>query len=161
VLGVDPSVEKVYRGNNVSVNVTVGNEGLNVESFSVTVFYDGETIGIQQINLTAGETVILLFIWNTSGASYGNHTLSASAEAVFGEYDTVDNNFIDGTVYVKLPGDVNGDGIVDASDIFDLSEAYGSMSGDPEWNSDRDFNDDGIVDVSDLFTLCKNYGKKI
>jgi subtilisin family serine protease len=159
VLGVDPSVEKVYQGNNVSVNVTVGNEGLNAESFNVTVFYDGETIGIQQINLMAGETVILLFIWNTSGASYGNHTLSASAEAVFGEYDTVDNSFIDGTVYVKLPGDVNGDGIVDNYDLLRFSGAYGAKFSDFNWDEECDIDNNNIVDIYDLTLISENYGK--
>ena len=59
-----------------------------------------------------------------------------------------------------LVGDVNHDGIVDASDLFDLSKAYGSKPGDDNWNCNCDFNLDKKVDASDLFDLSKNYGKK-
>jgi len=59
----------------------------------------------------------------------------------------------------RIPGDVNGDNKVDASDLFDLSKAYGSESSKPNWNPDCDFNWDGKIDTSDLFNLSKNYGK--
>jgi len=63
------------------------------------------------------------------------------------------------TVFVTIMGDVNGDGSVDASDLSDFSEAYGSESGDSNWNLYCDFNSDHKVDASDLFDLGKNYGK--
>jgi len=67
----------------------------------------------------------------------------------------------DFTVQVELVGDVNGDGKVDASDLLDLSEAYGSDSSKPNWNSDCDINNDGKVDVLDLYALSKNYGETV
>lgn len=54
---------------------------------------------------------------------------------------------------------MHGDGKVDASDLFDLSKAYGSILGKPNWNPNRDFNGDNKVDVSDLFNLSKNFSK--
>ncbi len=73
--------------------------------------------------------------------------------------NTIDNIFIDGKVHVKIPGDVSGDGVVDASDLFALGKAYGSKLGDLSWNLDCDFNRDDKVDASDLFDLNKNYGR--
>ncbi len=61
----------------------------------------------------------------------------------------------------KIPGDVNGDRTVNASDLFDLSVVYGSESSKPDWNPNCDFNWDGKVDASDLFDLSKNYGKTV
>jgi hypothetical protein len=58
----------------------------------------------------------------------------------------------------RAPGDVNGDGSVDASDLSELSKAYGSEPGDSNWDPNCDFNDDAKVDASDLFDLSKNYG---
>jgi len=58
-----------------------------------------------------------------------------------------------------MPGDVNGDGIVDASDFFYLSRAYDSKLGDVNWNIDCDFNWDNKVDASDLSEFNNNYGK--
>jgi len=59
----------------------------------------------------------------------------------------------------RFPGDVNGDEVVDASDLFNLSKAYGSKFGDPNWSPDCDFNGDNKVNASDLSDLNKNYGK--
>jgi len=58
-----------------------------------------------------------------------------------------------------MHGDVNGDGTVDASDLSDLSKAYGSEPGDTNWHERCDCNWDGKVDVFDLSDLGKNYGK--
>ena len=62
-------------------------------------------------------------------------------------------------VCVSIAGDVNGDGTVDASDLFDLIKAYGSKPGDDNWNPNCDLNNDIKIDASDLFDLSKNYGK--
>ena len=67
-------------------------------------------------------------------------------------------------IYYSTPrprGDVNGDGKVDASDLSDLSKAYGSVPGDAHWNANCDINGDGKVDAPDLFDLSKNYGKSV
>lgn len=100
-------------------------------------------------------------IGNPTIIPYGNYTLSAVADTVPGETDTDDNTHIDGTVFVTITGDVNGDGTVDASDLFHLSKAYGCASGDANWNPNCDCNNDDKVDASDLFDLNKNYGKTI
>ena len=59
----------------------------------------------------------------------------------------------------KILGDVDGDGTVDAFDLFALNEAYGSYPSKPNWNSSCDFNRDNKVDAFDLFDLSKNYGR--
>jgi len=59
----------------------------------------------------------------------------------------------------NLPGDVNGDGVVDSYDLFALADAFGSRPGDPNWNPNCDFDMNGVVDSSDLFILAENYGK--
>jgi len=109
--------------------------------------------------LAPGQLYPISFSWNTSSTTIGTYTLSAETSVVAGETNTDDNTYIDGTVHVKILGDVNGDGNVDASDLFDLSKAYGSKLGDPNWNPDCDFNRNNKVDASDLIDLSKNYGE--
>lgn len=53
-------------------------------------------------------------------------------------------------------GDINGDGVVDVSDLLVLLGAWGPC-GDPN-NCPADFNDDDVVDVSDLLTLLSAWG---
>jgi hypothetical protein len=60
---------------------------------------------------------------------------------------------------MTITGDVNSDGVVDAADLYELSRAYGSELGKPNWNPNCDINGDGKVDASDMFTLCRNFGK--
>lgn len=56
------------------------------------------------------------------------------------------------------PGDVEGDGDTDIADLAALLAAYGSSSGDPDYDPAADFDDDGDVDISDLAYLLSGYG---
>lgn len=60
---------------------------------------------------------------------------------------------------VRITGDVNGDGKVDASDLNELSKAYGCTPENPNWNPDCNFNFDYIINIIDLKKLGKNYRK--
>lgn len=94
--------------------------------------------------------------------NYGNTYLQLTDVILldFSLTDT-DKTLVHGTVKVKISGDVNSDGKVDVLDLFNLSRAYGSIPGMPNWNPDCDFNRDNKIDASDLFELNKNYGKAI
>ncbi len=54
-----------------------------------------------------------------------------------------------------ITGDLNGDGVVDVSDLLILLAAWG---GCPLNTCPADLNGDGIVDVSDLLILLANWG---
>jgi len=162
VLEVEPSATSVYEGNTLNITVTVKNKGLNKESFNVTAFCNNSVIEVQTImNLTVGATTMLTFTWNTSGTTPSNYTIKAEAYIVENEYNTTDNTFINGKVYVKILGDENGDGTVDDSDLAAVVNAYGSTLDAPNWNPDSDFNADNIISVLDLAILSKNYGETV
>ena len=52
----------------------------------------------------------------------------------------------------SIPGDVNGDGVVNVEDLLLLLAAWGPCEGCPE-----DINGDGVVNVEDLLTLLGNW----
>jgi formylglycine-generating enzyme required for sulfatase activity len=56
----------------------------------------------------------------------------------------------------RVPGDANGDKMVDVGDLGILAANYGATSG-ATWAM-GDFNGDGAVDVGDLGILAANYG---
>lgn len=58
----------------------------------------------------------------------------------------------------ECPGDVDADGDTDLSDLAALLSAYGSVPGDPNWNSACDFDADNDVDLTDLAFLLSDYG---
>jgi len=52
--------------------------------------------------------------------------------------------------------DVNGDGIVDIYDVVIVATAFGSQSGNPNWNPVADLNEDTLVDIYDIVVVAKN-----
>jgi hypothetical protein len=58
-----------------------------------------------------------------------------------------------------IPGDLNGDGIVDINDAVIASHAFGSSTGDTNYNPAADLNSNGVVDIFDMLILATNFGR--
>ncbi len=58
-----------------------------------------------------------------------------------------------------LPGDIDGDGDVDLTDLAGLLAAYGTCIGDPGYNPAADIDGNGCVDLPDLAALLSHYGE--
>jgi len=58
-----------------------------------------------------------------------------------------------------IPGDLDGDGDVDLTDLAALLAAYGTCIGDPDYNPAADIDESGCVDLTDLATLLSHYGE--
>ncbi len=90
----------------------------------------------------------------------GIYSVTAIYDEEYGGWNIVDN--IDSeTIAIGeggLPGDVDGDGDVDLSDLSLVLAAYGSCEGDPAYNPYADIDEDGCVDLLDLAILLANYG---
>ncbi len=84
----------VEQGQSAGVSVGVANQGTFFESFGVSLAATGGSVSgsPQTVNLAAGASTTVNFTWNTTGASAGSHTLTASAQVVGGETDTADNS---------------------------------------------------------------------
>jgi hypothetical protein len=57
-----------------------------------------------------------------------------------------------------LAGDVDDDGDVDLGDLARLLGAYGTCTGDSQFNAQADFDENGCVELTDLAVLLSNYG---
>ena len=66
------------------------------------------------------------------------------------------STFVTGASALSKPGDVNGDGKVDATDLSILISDFGKSA---DFNPGSDVNDDGKVDATDLSILISNFGK--
>ncbi|MDI6690239.1 MAG: CARDB domain-containing protein, partial [Candidatus Bathyarchaeota archaeon] len=111
VLSVSPSKTIVYIGEVVNIYVVVKNQGNHTETFDLTAYADinATVIGDEIIvgtwivrNLEPNEERSLVFRWNTRNMAEGNYTLSAEASVVLGEFNTENNRFVNGVVWVKL-----------------------------------------------------------
>jgi hypothetical protein len=160
VTDVVASPNAVYRGWNVTINVTVVNYGDGPEDFNVTVFYNVTANGKQLVSsLASNESRTLTFLWNTTGVAYGNYTVKAIADNVTGETNATNNEFPNGIVQVKILGDVNGDGIVEMMDFNAMTNAFGAYIGHARYDVQSDLNQDGKVDIRDFYIAGQNYLK--
>jgi len=148
----------VYQGHAANVSVTVSDIGGFPENVWVTLYYNvtaGESIDAYPVYLNAGQTYTLVFTWNTAGIPYLNYTLTAVATILTGS-----NTLSNGTITVRLLGDVNGDGRVDLKDIALVARAFGSTPNSPNWNPAADLNGDGIVNMQDIAIVARNFGQQ-
>jgi hypothetical protein len=152
----------VGQGYSFNVNVIVANHGCYNETFTVTAYANQKNIGEQTITLTIGNSTTINFTWNTTGFAYGNYTISANVTLATGEVNSwTGSRYYNGTVRVTIPGDANGDGVVDALDFFILERAWGTSIGQPNYDPRADFNNDGTVDALDFFIMERNWGLSI
>jgi len=85
------------------------------------------------------------------------HTFTKPAKLLYYSFERL---WITGELRIfTIFGDVNGDGKVNDSDLFDLGRAYGTVPSMPNWNPDCDFNGNSNIDKPDLSALSENYGK--
>ena len=57
------------------------------------------------------------------------------------------------------PADFNNDGVVDGADFGAFGAAFGSISGNLEFDPDADFNDDGLIDGADFGAFGAQFGR--
>jgi len=60
---------------------------------------------------------------------------------------------------VEIPGDVDGDGDVDISDLVIVGSSFGKSPGDAGYDPRADANDSGgAIDIADLVLVGSNFG---
>lgn len=160
VVDVTSSKTVIGQGYSSQIYVRVANQGTFSENFNVTAYANTTAIGTQQADLNVVNQTILTFTWNTSGVAYGNYTLSAYAWPVPNEKNTANNNYIEGTIILTIPGDINGDFKVTRADLVLLASSYGSEPGEFNWNQNADIKGNGVVDLADLVILAIHYGQQ-
>ncbi len=163
ITSITASTNETYDGRIVNVTTTAQNLGLATENFTVNIYADTNLIGTTSVfNLLPNQTTIIETSWNTSGyANMTAYTLSAQATPVPYETNLANNALTDGTVKIKIIGDVNGDGTVSILDLQAWDAAYGSSQGMPNWNPQADLNNDGTVDKADGMLIILNYGNHL
>ena len=164
VTGISTSRSFAYSGvaaNPVQVNVTAANLGSQGESFWVAALANSTLIGnITVTNLGAGQNQIVSFSWPTSTLTRGIYNMIVKAQVVNGETATSNNSLVVSNGFiVKFKADVNGDCIVDVSDLAIMGAAFGKTRGQTGYTSAADINNDAVIDVSDLALLGSVFGQ--
>jgi hypothetical protein len=144
----------------VNVNITVGNIGNSPESFNVILYANTTAVNTTLVsNLAVGAQSTVAFKWNATGWTHGNYAISGYAVPVSGETNTADNTLINGIIRVVIPGDINGDEIIDIYDAILLSNAFNSAPGNPRWSPNADLKTDDTIDIYDAIVLANHFGQ--
>jgi hypothetical protein len=151
-----------FQGHNREVQVKVKNEGLQSATFTVTAYYNSTPIGTQTVtSLAPNSETTLTYQWNTTGVAYGRYTLSATASAVSGEEDLTDNSLAGANILMTIPGDVNGNRVVDLFDAASVSAHWypGPPIGPLGYDLTADINSDGTVGITDSAIVSAHWGQ--
>ncbi|WP_282940537.1 pectinesterase family protein [Paenibacillus sp. RC67] len=142
------------------------------------------TVGIPHIDKTALSTLIAeaqsTHDAAKEGAAAGNYPAGSKATlmaAILKASQTADNANVSAaqveqatselyaaltqfkaSVIAKLPGDLNGDGVIGIGDLAIVAQYYGKTKDDPNWNIYvvADLNGDGIIDILDLAIVASH-----
>lgn len=156
VTSIMAGATEVHSGSDVTINVAVKNKGVFVETVNVTVYYDDNNfIGRQTVSLFPASDRTLIFLWDTTGVRLGNHTIKAETSFLPQESNTDDNIMVDGTIRIRITGDVNDDGKVNVLDVILVCVNPGPVPPSPP---ECDVNGDSTVNVLDVILIFINAG---
>jgi hypothetical protein len=62
-------------------------------------------------------------------------------------------------IYVKLAGDVDGNGVVNVLDKVQVRNHFGQSCGDPDWDPRADVNCDCVVNILDKVNVRNQFGQ--
>lgn len=119
------------------------------------IFFPG-ALGAAQLNATAN--VAGAFVYNPPAGTVLPVGAGQNLSVNFTPSDTVDYNSAAATVsvnVVRVPGDVNGDGVVNCLDLDIVKASFGKKTGQAGFDPRADVNDDGVVNILDLSLVAK------
>jgi hypothetical protein len=60
-----------------------------------------------------------------------------------------------------IPGDVNGDGVVDIKDLILVARAFNTTPASQNWNPNADVDNDSAIGIRDLIFVARNWGRTL
>ena len=143
-----------------NLGVSFANLGSKIEVFNVIVSANHTQILRQYALLNNNQSADVAVRWNTSDFGKGTYLLSALIEPVPIGYNLLNSEFQNGYVYIGIPGDVDGNRIVDMSDVYCIAGCFGAIRGHAiNYVSNSDIDDSGAIDILDLYIAATHFGQ--
>jgi len=120
----------------------VSGNGSQLPTGDVSFVVDGQLDDIGILSSTDQTSVV------SNSLSIGSHTISALYSGSLNNAPSSSEPVA--VTVVSVPGDVNGDGVVNCLDLDLVKAAFGTKTGQPGFNPNADVNHDGVVNVLDL-----------
>jgi hypothetical protein len=156
---ISPSQTIIGQGQSLKFNVTMVNYGWEPESPVVSLIANGTVVQTIRTDVPYQGTRLVTFVWDTSAWPKGSYIVKAVEANLTGESNP-SNNIITmiGNIKVTIPGDVNGDRIVNVLDLVLVSLVFGSVRGGPRYDPNMDLNHDGVINILDLAYVAIRFG---
>jgi hypothetical protein len=156
VTSVVSSKTIVGQGYSMNISVSVADLGSYLETFNVTAYANATTIATKVVTLASGNSSTITFTWNTKGFPYGNYTISANTTLAYA------TPFLKAPaqIEVTIPGDVDGNRVVNILDVIKITSIYGMKQGNTKFNPNCDIDNDGKITILDVVTCTSHYGQK-
>jgi len=150
----------IGQGYNLSIASLVENDGMFTETMNITLYANSTAIQtIFNITVASSNSSVVRFHWNTTNSSRGSYRIKVCVHPLSGESRILNNNSTYTWVFLTIPGDVNGDRIVEIHDLSMIGKAYGSTPFSPNWNPNADVNGDELVDTFEIETMGAYWGE--
>jgi hypothetical protein len=75
-------------------------------------------------------------------------------------YGSAWSNAVYEYVYVRIPGDVDGDFAVTIFDLVRITAIYNVEEGDPRFSADADLDGNSVINIFDVVICTSHYGQK-
>ncbi len=100
------------------------------------------------------------FVPSTVPFSCDEHTLALwHFDEAEGATEFHDSCGIDNVLFRVITSDFDSDGDVDGRDLAVFAAAFGSSTGDPNFNSACDLHEDGVIEEQDLHIFAGEFGR--
>jgi outer membrane protein assembly factor BamB len=153
-------------GCDTTINVTVSDLGgyrigdYNV-TFDLTVYATNITntfvIATLALTLAIGGSTTMTLTWNAAGFALGNYTIKANVSLALGGENNWTGPYTYGTARVTIPGDANGDGVVNLKDLGMITGHW--LQTIPPAPANADILNVGVINLRDLGVVTGNWQK--
>jgi hypothetical protein len=153
----------VGEGKGFDTYALVKNAGDSSETFDVTIYATNATadyvVGTASTTVAARTAQTVKVTCSSTGLAKGTYTVKAVVDTVTSETYTADNELIQGTIFVTLPGDIDGSQCVNIFDIVAMAAGYGAPNqASPSYNPYADIDNNYAVNIFDIVTAAGKYG---
>jgi hypothetical protein len=160
ITSVKPGKTVIGQGYSTSIGVSLTNYGMYQRTFNTTLYANTKAIGTKTVTIPGGGSMTITFTWNTGGLAYGYYVISANVTLASGETNNWIGPFTYGSLEVTIPGDVDGNHVVNMLDLVMITSIYGTKQGDPTFNPNCDIDGDGKITILDVVICTSHYGQK-
>jgi hypothetical protein len=136
--------------------IGVGYVGISFEVFRAVLFWKGQAYDLNERIVNVPEIGDSLFLHVATGINSDGQIVGTFGGFASGEPLSPGRIFILTPVAEAVPGDIDGDGVVNIADLLAVLGSWGACEAPPA-PCPSDVNDDGVVDVVDFLLVLSNW----